>query len=92
MRNLAEKDSAKASDPTHAEPPAKKRKYGDAQLTALWKMATGGPEGRGPIYVDGKPEILVGYRNIMKMTDFAATWDLKTEGVRSAIGRMKNSS
>ena len=78
-----------------AEQPNKNKRpcYTAAQLTAIWKKATGETEDAPAEFTpEGHPVVKLGYRNIMKDIELVKTWGLKQEGARDTIARIKVST
>ena len=79
-----------ANDPLGAEEPKAKRPlYNEAQLTAVWKMATGEGVGDGPEFVDGAPKVKKGYKKIMADAAFAKMWNLNSYWARDTANRVR---
>ena len=79
-----------ANDPLAAgEPKAKRPRYNEAQLTAVWRMATGDGVGDGPKFVDWRPKVKRGYKKIMADAAFAKMWNLNSYWVRDIADRVR---
>ena len=73
--------------------PKKRPQYNVAQLTAIWKKATGETADAHAEYAPCRnPVVEVGRRNIAKDKEFAKIWDARQQGARDVVARIQKST